>query len=263
MKKERAKPRHARVELRGGEIDAILRRAQLPIKSRTDPAAIQTALVNFLVKPPPSTARARIARRRRSLGLRSISVLVSEELIDSLVKLEWLSPQERSSRPAIQTALSRYLYSSLVERYSMMQWAIAARQQRASKPREVPHDNPKKSAPQARDRPAQGACAWPGGQTTLRLRLTSPETCEKQKAGRVRTVDCRRKRVENFGAKSGVLGQVLVLGLTREQPVTRRPVTSGERLGSEGGLEGRWEAVRVAETRNRHCHWSIAHVLPW
>ena len=58
------------------------------------------------------------------------TVLLSEEHLDALIKLDWLPREQRASRTAIQTALSRYLYSSLVERHVHMLWAKVAREER-------------------------------------------------------------------------------------------------------------------------------------
>ena len=86
-------------------------------------------------EPPPwrgtlSTPRAKLSHRRTRQEIRSITVLVREDHIDALVKLEWLQRDQRASRPEIQTALAAYLHSSLVERYASTIWAKMAREQR-------------------------------------------------------------------------------------------------------------------------------------
>ena len=47
---------------------------------------------------PLSTPRALLSHRRRRQGLRCITVLVSEDHLDALVKLEWLQSEQRASR---------------------------------------------------------------------------------------------------------------------------------------------------------------------
>jgi hypothetical protein len=102
---------------------------------------------------PNSTKRAYLSKNRRKLGLRSIPILVSEEALDSLVKLAFLEPDQRSSRAAISLALSRFAYAKLVRDYEFTKWAIAARAEREAtrnKPRrksrkqppEPPSNNP-------------------------------------------------------------------------------------------------------------------------
>jgi hypothetical protein len=86
-------------------------------------------------EPPPwrgilSTPRARLSKQRRRRGLHCVTVLVSEEHLDALIKLDWLPREERASPNAIQKGLSAYLYSTLVERYVHMLWAKMAREQR-------------------------------------------------------------------------------------------------------------------------------------
>jgi hypothetical protein len=81
-------------------------------------------------KLAPSTQRTKRSKRRKKQGLRCINVLVSEDALDALVKLEFLNPDDRPSRAAVQIALGRYIVSSLVEKFVFTPWAIAARQQR-------------------------------------------------------------------------------------------------------------------------------------
>jgi hypothetical protein len=88
------------------------------------------------VKPPHwrdvlSTDRARLSHRRTRMGIRSIAVLLSDEHIDALCKLEFLQPDERASRTAISQALARYLNSALVVQFFYTRWAQTAREARA------------------------------------------------------------------------------------------------------------------------------------
>jgi hypothetical protein len=88
-------------------------------------------------EPPPwrdvlSTPRARLSKRRKRQGLHCITVPLSEEHLDALIYLNWLTREERADRAAIQKALDRYLYASLVERYANMLWAKIAREERQS-----------------------------------------------------------------------------------------------------------------------------------
>jgi hypothetical protein len=84
-----------------------------------------------------SSVRANRSKRRKKQGLRCAIVLITEEHLDALCKLEWLPHQERTSQTAIQTALNRYLYSSLVEKYLYTPWAINAREERANRPKQA------------------------------------------------------------------------------------------------------------------------------
>jgi hypothetical protein len=93
-------------------------------------------------KPPHwrdvlSTDRARLSHRRTRMGIRSIAVLLSEEHLDALCKLEFLQPDQRASRTAISQALARYLNSALVVQFFYTGWAQTAREQRAKKSKPV------------------------------------------------------------------------------------------------------------------------------
>ena len=93
-------------------------------------------------KPPHwrdvlSTDRARLSHRRTRMGIRSIAVLLSEEHLDALCKLEFLQPDQRASRTAISQALARYLNSALVVQFFYTRWAQTAREERAKKSKPV------------------------------------------------------------------------------------------------------------------------------
>jgi hypothetical protein len=81
-------------------------------------------------QPPTSSKRAYLSKQRKKLGLHFVSILLSEEAIDALVKLDFLNNDQRASKLPIQKALGNYLRSTLIERYAHTPWAIAARQQR-------------------------------------------------------------------------------------------------------------------------------------
>ena len=85
--------------------------------------------------PPLSTHRARLSKRRKARGLHCVSVLLPEEALDALVKLDFLPRERRASRAAIHKALAQYLYASLIERFENTLWAKAERQRRAAQPR--------------------------------------------------------------------------------------------------------------------------------
>jgi hypothetical protein len=78
-----------------------------------------------------STPRAALHKRRKKQGLRCLSVLVSEDAVDAVIKLGFLQPDDRPSRTAVQAAFSAYIHSNLVQNYYYTSWATAARQQRA------------------------------------------------------------------------------------------------------------------------------------
>jgi hypothetical protein len=71
------------------------------------------------------------------MGIRSIAVLLNEEHLDALCKLEFLQPDQRASRTAISQGLARYLNSALVVQFFYTRWAQTAREQRAKKSKPV------------------------------------------------------------------------------------------------------------------------------
>ena len=91
--------------------------------------------IDRAVKKPPygalSTPRAALSKRRKRQGLRCLSVLVSEDAVDAVIKLGFLQPDDRPSRTAVQAAFSAYIHSNLVQNYYYTPWATAAREQRA------------------------------------------------------------------------------------------------------------------------------------
>jgi hypothetical protein len=104
-------------------------------------------------QPPTSSKRACLSKQRKKLGLHLVSVLLSQEALDALVKLAFLQPEQRASRSAISDALSRFAYAKLVRDYEHTNWAIAARAEREAtrnpprrkspkQPPEPPSNNP-------------------------------------------------------------------------------------------------------------------------
>jgi hypothetical protein len=69
-----------------------------------------------------STRRMRIHRERRRLGLRCVTIPLSEAMIETLVHRGWLPRAERADRAAILRALYSYLDDSLVARNA---WTLA------------------------------------------------------------------------------------------------------------------------------------------
>ena len=60
--------------------------------------------------------RMRIHRARRKLGLRCVTIPLSEPMLETLVHRGWLPRGERADRAAILRALYSYLDDSLVPR---------------------------------------------------------------------------------------------------------------------------------------------------
>jgi hypothetical protein len=60
--------------------------------------------------------RMRIHRARRKLGLRCVTIPLSEPMLETLVHRGWLPRRERADREAILRALYSYLDDSLVPR---------------------------------------------------------------------------------------------------------------------------------------------------
>jgi hypothetical protein len=63
-----------------------------------------------------SSRRMRLHRARRKLGLRCLTVPLSEAQIETLIHKGWLPRDERADRAAILRALYSYLDDSLVPR---------------------------------------------------------------------------------------------------------------------------------------------------
>ena len=63
-----------------------------------------------------SSRRMRIHRARRKLGLRCVTIPLSEPMLETLVHRGWLPRGERADRKAILRALYSYLDDSLVPR---------------------------------------------------------------------------------------------------------------------------------------------------
>ena len=109
---------------------------------------------------PNSTKRAYLSKKRRKLGLRSIPILVSEEALDSLVKLAFLEPDQRASRAAISDALAQFAYAKLVRDYEFTKWAIAARAERQQRrpPRNTTRPPAAPVTPRCRSHPTCPQC---------------------------------------------------------------------------------------------------------
>jgi hypothetical protein len=63
-----------------------------------------------------SSLRMRVHRARRKLGLRCVTIPLSEPMLETLVHMGWLPRGERADRAAILRALYSYLDDSLVPR---------------------------------------------------------------------------------------------------------------------------------------------------
>jgi hypothetical protein len=102
-------------------------------------------------KPPnPNSKRAYLSKHRKKLGLYPVTSILTEEHLDALVKLAFLPPSQRASKPDIQNALATYLYRNLVQYYEHTPWAKAAREQRLaarSRGRQQPPTQPPQPTP--------------------------------------------------------------------------------------------------------------------
>jgi hypothetical protein len=108
--------------------------------------------------PKPASQRAALCKLRRRQGLYPTTSILTEEHLDSLVKLEFLPASQRTSKHAIADAVSRYLDRKLVQDFEHTAWArsmreqrLATRSQRPAKPQNKPsqpaHTSPENPPP--------------------------------------------------------------------------------------------------------------------
>jgi hypothetical protein len=118
--------------------------------------------------PKPASQRATRSKQRRKLGLYLVTSILTEEHLDSLVKLEFLPSGLRTSRAEIQNALTQYLHTKLVRDFEHTAWAKAAKAERLAsrtklpskpitqpqQPLPSPNQNLPQASPQAQNQPS-------------------------------------------------------------------------------------------------------------